>query len=80
MPQIEFQQLNLKLLQNQNNFDVEYVPGWDCHGLPIEWKVEEKFKKKGYQKSDVDLINFRKECREFADYWVKEQKMQLRRQ
>ena len=63
----------------QNNFDVEYVPGWDCHGLPIEWKVEEKFKKKGYQKSDVDLINFRKECREFADYWVKEQKMQFSR-
>ena len=34
----------------QNNFDVEFVPGWDCHGLPIEWKVEEKFKKKGHQK------------------------------
>ena len=63
----------------QNNFDVEFVPGWDCHGLPIEWKVEEKFKKKGHQKNEVDVIKFRKECREFADHWVNEQKIQFSR-
>ena len=45
--------------------------------LPIEWKVEEKFKKKGHQKNEVDVIKFRKECREFADHWVNEQKFNL---
>ena len=44
-----------------NKFDVDYVPGWDCHGLPIEWKVEEEFKKKGKEKSEVGLDKFRKD-------------------
>ena len=47
-------------------------------GLPIEWKVEEKFKK-GTPKNEVDVIKFRKECREFADHWVNEQKIQFSR-
>ena len=61
----------------QNNFDVDFVPGWDCHGLPIEWKVEEKFKKKGLNKDEIDVIQFRKKCRDFADHWVNEQRNQF---
>ena len=61
----------------QNNFDVDFIPGWDCHGLPIEWKVEEKFKKKGLNKDEIDVIQFRKECRDFADHWVNEQRNQF---
>ena len=64
-------------LKFQDNFDVDFVPGWDCHGLPIEWKVEEKFKKKGLIKDEIDVIQFREECRNFAEYWVNEQKKQF---
>ena len=56
---------------------VHYVPGWDCHGLPIEWKVEEKFRKSGKEKEEVDLIEFREECRKFAGNWVDKQKSQI---
>ena len=45
-----------------NKFDVDYVPGWDCHGLPIEWKVEEEFKKKGKENGEVGLNKFRQRC------------------
>ena len=58
---------------------VHYVPGWDCHGLPIEWKVEEKFRKSGKEKEEVDLIEFREECRKFAGNWVDKQKSQFSR-
>ena len=64
-------------LKFQDNFDVDFIPGWDCHGLPIEWKVEEKFKKKGLDKDKIDVIKFREECRKFADHWVSEQKKQF---
>ena len=63
----------------QNSFDVNFVPGWDCHGLPIEWKVEEKFRKSGKQKSEVNLKEFRAECRKFAKSWVEIQKNQFDR-
>ena len=43
-----------------------YVPGWDCHGLPIEWKIEEKYRQQGKNKDDVPIIDFRQECRNFA--------------
>jgi len=43
--------------------DANYVPGWDCHGLPIEWKVEEEFRGKGRQKEDVPGSEFRTRCR-----------------
>jgi isoleucyl-tRNA synthetase len=43
-----------------------YVPGWDCHGLPIEWKIEEQYRAKGKNKDDVEINEFRKECRSFA--------------
>ena len=51
-------------------FDSNYVPGWDCHGLPIEWKIEEKYRKKGKNKDAVAINEFRNECRTFAAEWV----------
>ena len=50
--------------------DAEYVPGWDCHGLPIEWKIEEEYRTKGRNKDDVPLVEFRRQCRDFARKWV----------
>jgi len=50
--------------------DSVYVPGWDCHGLPIEWKIEEKYKKNKKNKDDVPIKDFRKECRDFANQWI----------
>tara|TARA_Y100000589_G_C26928205_1_gene537245 strand:+ start:117 stop:749 length:633 start_codon:yes stop_codon:yes gene_type:complete len=63
----------------QSSMNVNYIPGWDCHGLPIEWKVEEKFRKSGKSKSEVNLEEFRQECREFAGRWVDIQKSQFDR-
>ena len=51
-------------------FDSNYVPGWDCHGLPIEWKIEEQYRGKGKNKDEVPINEFRKECRDFATHWV----------
>ena len=51
-------------------FDANYVPGWDCHGLPIEWKIEEQYRAKGKNKDDIPINEFRKECRDFASHWV----------
>ena len=53
-----------------DNKDSNYVPGWDCHGLPIEWKIEEQYKKNKKNKDDVPVGEFRKECREFANKWI----------
>jgi isoleucyl-tRNA synthetase len=50
-------------------FDANYVPGWDCHGLPIEWKIEEEYRAKGKNKDNVPVNEFRKECRAFAEHW-----------
>jgi isoleucyl-tRNA synthetase len=50
--------------------DAPYVPGWDCHGLPIEWKIEEEYRKKGKDKDQVPILDFRAECRAFAQKWV----------
>ena len=50
-------------------YDAPYVPGWDCHGLPIEWKIEEQYRAKGKNKDDVPVLQFRAECRAFAEYW-----------
>ena len=47
--------------------DSVYVPGWDCHGLPIEWKIEEQYKKNKKNKDEVPIVDFRKECRDFAN-------------
>ena len=50
--------------------DSNYVPGWDCHGLPIEWKIEERYKKNKKNKDEIPVGEFRKECREFANQWI----------
>ena len=65
--------------QQMTGKDSIYVPGWDCHGLPIEWKIEEEYRKKGRDKDKVPIIQFRKECREFAEKWIKDQKNEFRR-
>lgn len=59
--------------------DAPYVPGWDCHGLPIEWKIEEKYRAKGTDKDSVDPLAFRAECRAFASGWVEAQTAQFQR-
>lgn len=59
--------------------DCPYVPGWDCHGLPIEWKIEEKYRAEGKDKDGVDPITFRAECRAFARHWVDTQSGQFQR-
>jgi isoleucyl-tRNA synthetase len=56
-----------------------YVPGWDCHGLPIEWKVEEEYRKKKKNKDEVPAEEFRAECRAYAQNWVNVQREQLKR-
>jgi isoleucyl-tRNA synthetase len=59
--------------------DAPYVPGWDCHGLPIEWKVEEEYRKKKKNKDEVPPVEFRAECRAYAQKWVDVQREQLKR-
>ncbi|MEZ5918843.1 MAG: class I tRNA ligase family protein [Alphaproteobacteria bacterium] len=60
-------------------YDAPYVPGWDCHGLPIEWKIEEKYREAGKDKDEVDPLAFRDECRAFARGWVETQSAQFQR-
>ena len=59
--------------------DSNYVPGWDCHGLPIEWKIEEQYKKDKKNKDEIPISEFRKECREFANKWIDVQKKEFKR-
>ncbi len=59
--------------------DSIYVPGWDCHGLPIEWKIEEQYKKNKKNKNEVPIVEFRKECRAFAEKWIEVHKSQFKR-
>ncbi|MGN6497623.1 MAG: isoleucine--tRNA ligase [Tsuneonella sp.] len=59
--------------------DAPYVPGWDCHGLPIEWAVEEQYRKKKLNKDEVPVKEFRAECRAYAQHWVDVQREQLKR-
>ncbi|MCJ9672858.1 MULTISPECIES: isoleucine--tRNA ligase [unclassified Neorhizobium] len=60
-------------------YDSNYVPGWDCHGLPIEWKIEEAYRAKGKNKDEVPINEFRRECREFAAGWIKVQGEEFKR-
>ncbi|HEY0122318.1 MAG TPA: isoleucine--tRNA ligase [Rhizobium sp.] len=60
-------------------YDSNYVPGWDCHGLPIEWKIEEKYREKGKNKDEVPVNEFRQECRDFAAGWIKVQSEEFKR-
>ncbi len=59
--------------------DSVYVPGWDCHGLPIEWKIEEKYRAQKRSKDDVPIVEFRRECREFAAHWLDVQRAEFKR-
>ena len=59
--------------------DANYVPGWDCHGLPIEWKVEEEYRAGGRNKDEVPVLEFRQECRDFAQHWVEVQSEEFQR-
>jgi len=60
-------------------YDANYVPGWDCHGLPIEWKVEEEFRSKGRAKDDVPASEFRARCRAYAQSWLDVQREEFKR-
>ncbi|MBO6852873.1 MAG: isoleucine--tRNA ligase [Marivivens sp.] len=60
-------------------FDARYIPGWDCHGLPIEWKIEEQYRQKGKNKDEVNVVDFRQECRKFAEGWVDIQREEFKR-
>jgi isoleucyl-tRNA synthetase len=59
--------------------DARYIPGWDCHGLPIEWKIEEQYRAKGMDKDKVDVVDFRQECRKFAEGWIDVQRDEFKR-
>ncbi len=70
--------------QQMLGFDSNYVPGWDCHGLPIEWKIEEEnYRSKGKQKPDfrdsAAMVAFRKECRAYAGHWLDVQREEFKR-
>ncbi len=70
--------------QQMMGFDSNYVPGWDCHGLPIEWKIEEEnYRSKGKPKPDLSdpaaVVAFRKECRAFATHWIDVQRAEFKR-
>ena len=60
-------------------YDANYVPGWDCHGLPIEWKVEEEYRAAGRSKDEVPVVEFRRQCREFAEKWLAVQRAEFER-
>jgi len=65
--------------QQMLGFDSNYVPGWDCHGLPIEWKIEEQYRAKGQDKDSVPVNEFRRQCREFAAHWIDVQRQEFKR-
>ncbi len=65
--------------QQMMGHDSRYVPGWDCHGLPIEWKIEEQYRARGKDKDEVPVNEFRAECRKFAEGWVDIQREEFKR-
>ena len=65
--------------QQMSGRDANYVPGWDCHGLPIEWKIEEQYRAKGRNKDEVPVVEFRRECRAFAEGWLEVQREEFKR-
>ena len=65
--------------QQMLGYDSNYVPGWDCHGLPIEWKIEEEYRAKKQDKDQVPIAEFRRQCRAFADHWITVQREEFKR-
>ena len=59
--------------------DSRYIPGWDCHGLPIEWKIEEQYRARGKSKDEVPINELRAECRRFAEHWIDVQRDEFKR-
>src|SRR5262245_6428191 len=66
-------------VQQMRGRDANYVPGWDCHGLPIEWKIEEEYRAKKKDKDAVPIVEFRRECRAFAEKWIDIQRAEFKR-
>ncbi len=60
-------------------YDAHFIPGWDCHGLPIEWQIEQEYRRKGESKDSVPVVEFRKECRAYADHWIRAQMADFKR-
>jgi len=69
----------LNKIKQMQGFDAPMVPGWDCHGLPIEWQIEKNYQASGKNKDDVPALEFRKECRTFADKWINIQREEFKR-
>ena len=65
--------------RQMTGYNANYVPGWDCHGLPIEWKIEEEYRAKGKNKDEVPILEFRQQCREFATHWLTVQREEFKR-
>ena len=65
--------------RQMGGYDANYVPGWDCHGLPIEWKIEEEYRKSGRDKDAVPILQFRAECRAYAQRWMAVQAQEFAR-
>ncbi len=65
--------------KQMQGYDAPFVPGWDCHGLPIEWKVEENLRKEKKSKEDIGTVPFRQMCRDFANYWIDVQRTVFKR-
>ncbi|MBL8674885.1 MAG: class I tRNA ligase family protein, partial [Rhodospirillales bacterium] len=65
--------------RQMSGMDSHYVPGWDCHGLPIEWKIEEAYRLKNQDKDQVPINEFRQECRAFASHWIDVQRGEFKR-
>ncbi|MDR0678502.1 MAG: class I tRNA ligase family protein, partial [Holosporaceae bacterium] len=68
--------IRMKYMQG---LDTSFIPGWDCHGLPIEWKIEEQLREKGRKKEDISIAEFRNMCKEFAEHWIDVQREGFKR-
>jgi isoleucyl-tRNA synthetase len=66
-------------MKQMQGYDAPFVPGWDCHGLPIEWKIEEQIRESGKSKNDVPIAEFRNMCHKFAEYWIDVQRSGFKR-
>ena len=65
--------------RTMTGYAVKYIPGWDCHGLPIEWKIEEEYRQSGRDKDEVPVLQFRAECRAYANHWLTVQAEEFKR-
>lgn len=66
-------------MKQMQGFDAAFVPGWDCHGLPIEWKIDEQLKESGKNRRDIPIPEFRDMCKQFASHWIDVQRAGFKR-